>query len=143
MWIPRTVRFFLTTTSTADNLVSPAISRIFTEAGITGQIRVLGIKVWNFTNQNNTSNYVQVTSGVTLTETAVSTTVQDIGNAMHLPGVHVRIPRTIASNLVTSSSTGSLFVAQGVPTGQAQVATITSQQLVADVHFEYKTDSTN
>lgn len=141
MWLPRTVRFYLTTTATANNLVSPAISRIFTEAGITGQIRVLGIKVWNFTNQGNSSNYVQVTTPVELTETAVSTTVQDVGNAMHLAGVHVQIPRTIASNLVTSSTVGSLFVALSVPTGI--VAPTGNQNLVADVHFEYKTDSTN
>jgi len=138
MWIPRTTRVFLESSTVPADASDCTIAKIFTDSGITGQIRVLGLKVWNYTPSGDNSNYVKVFTSAGMTETAVTTTVEDIGNAMHLAGVSVIIPRTIASNLVTAST--PLFSVFGAPTGSVYAL---KQRYVADVHFEYKTNVSN
>lgn len=135
MWIPRTVRLSTTQPTTATNSEITTAS-VFANARITGQVRILKIKAWNYTNQNNSTNYIQLDTLATLTETNVTTSVNDIGSSSNLPGVMVQIPRTIASN--QANVAGDLICRLSTTfSGNPP----TAQTLVLDVQFEYKTDT--
>jgi len=135
LWLRRKVRLFCSQATSATE-TSLQLTAIFSTAGVSGQIRVLGMKVWNYTGSNYNSNYLKVVVPARLTETAVSTAVEDIGNSSHLPGVSVVIPRTLASNL---TNVASQFV---VISGAANSAVPSfTQNYVVDVDFEYKTEN--
>jgi hypothetical protein len=137
MWLPRSVRVFLTqATSVASVALSTA--SVFNNAKVTGEIRVLRLKVWNYTNQGSTTNYVGVLTDTSITETDVTTNVDDVGNSMSLPGVSVVIPRTIAANLV--SGTDSVCTIRSSPASGNPTA---AQTFCVDVHFEYKTNTSD
>jgi hypothetical protein len=135
MWVPRTFRVFLTQ-NIVDEKVDLTTAGLMTVGGLVGQIRILKLKVWNYTSLATTSNYIGVESGVKLTETAVTTSVIDVGNGSTLPGVTVTIPRTIASNL--TSSTDIVCTVKGLNT-----LPDSPQRFLVEVQLEYKTNGTN
>jgi len=137
MWIPRTVRIFLSQPAAASDATLP-ISSVFNNGEFTGQVRILGLKVWNYTNSMSTTNYVGVATNFNLTETSVTTEVNDVGASDHLPGVMVKIPRTIASNQAASST--NVCTIRCNPTGTAPSV---AQTFCIDVACEYKTDTAN
>lgn len=137
MWIPRTVRILTSQPTSAAN-ITLTINSVALNGGFEGQMRILKIKAWNYTNQGASSNYIQMDTTVGLTETAVTTSVNDVGCSSNLPGVMVQIPRTIASNQA-STSTNTLCKLQGTPVGNPTSV----QSFIVDVQLEYKTDSTD
>jgi hypothetical protein len=136
LWLSRTVRMFYTQPTVAADITVPVAS-VFSTSGVTGQVRILGLKAWNYTNNSNTTNYIRLTTLESLTETAVTTAVDDVGSGVSLPGVSVVIPRTIASNLVNTAT--QLCALSSTTSGNPTVA----QSFCLDVHFEYKTNITN
>jgi len=137
MWIPRTVRIYATQQTSTETVVL-SIASVANNGGFTGQLRVLKIKAWNYTNQGASTNYIQMNTSVGLTETAVTTEVNDVGCSSNLPGVMVKIPRNLASNQA-STSTNNLCTLRSTPVGNPTVL----QSYIVDAQIEYKTDSSD
>jgi len=139
LWLTRKVRIFKTVPTTTGSTDFTTFN-VFDNAGITGQIRIRELTVWNYTTGSNSTGFIQLSTAPGICETNVSTSVFDVGNAFSLPGCRTQVPRTIASNLVSSSTSGSLCTVLTNPSGGAQAS---AQFLCLDVTFEYKTDVSN
>lgn len=137
-WTSRTVRGYTNIpTSQTDGAVR--ITDIVGQTGLVGgfaQIRVLGVKVWNITNQAGSQNFIRVSSDPAMVESGLSTSVEDIGNASSLPGVMIKFPRTLASNFA-GGSTQTAFTIKTI-----NPLTVT-QNYCWDVNYEYKFTSAN
>jgi hypothetical protein len=120
VWVPRTVKVTVASNTTA-SLTTGSIVSALGSAGTAPAVnfKVLKLKVWNFTNQGASTNYVSMTTDALLTTSGITTTAEDYGCSSSLPGVHVNIPDVIAKSFdnVTSSGSTAIATVTGIRSG--------------------------
>jgi hypothetical protein len=140
VWTRRMVRCHLSGAANAP--VTLTYGKIFADAGITAsavdcRLRVLGVKVWNYTNQGNTSNFIRITSNASVLESGAITVAEDVGCSSSLPGVGLKFPETHTDDkLVLGTTTTGVIDILGTVSSLATV-----QTYLADVLLEYKFSS--
>jgi len=96
------------------------MGRIATELGALSSvpafnIKVLKIKLWNFTNQGASTNYISLSTDPNLTTSGIVTTAEDFGCSSSLPGVYVNIPDTLSKSYINVTNTTSTAVCSASP----------------------------
>jgi hypothetical protein len=120
VWVPRSVRVFKSGTA-GMALTGADLCNSLSGTGLT--MKVLGIKLWNVTNQGASSNFVRLVTEAALTVDGSVTIADDLGCSSSLPGVKVNVPDLLSKQAAyTTSSTGVLCTAIGTLTGLVATA---------------------
>jgi hypothetical protein len=119
IWVPRTVKVTLSSNTEAILTTGLVVGALGSSGTTAVNFKVLKLKVWNFTNQGASTNYVSMTTDSLITTSGLTTTAEDFGCSNSLPGVHVNVPDVLAKSYDNASASGSarLCTVTGIRTG--------------------------
>jgi hypothetical protein len=119
VWIPRTVKVTLASNTNVSLTTGSVVGALGSSGTTAVNFKVLKLKVWNFTNQGASTNYVSLTTDTGLVTSGISTTAEDFGCSSSLPGVQVNIPDVLAKSYdnVTAAGSTALCTVTGIRSG--------------------------